>query len=67
MNVSNSGGECQIYKGLEKKITPFSVVAVKFTLYGPALVVTMVIVAVIPVPTRVMRCPMAVETLTMNA
>ena len=66
VNVSNSGDECQIYKGLEKEITPFSVVAVKFTLYGPALVVSMIIVAMIPVPARVMRRTMAVETLPMD-
>ena len=67
MNVSISGDVCQIYKGLEKKITPFSIVAVEFTLYSPALVVPMVIVDVIPVPARVMRRAMAVETLPMDA
>ena len=54
-------------QGPAEKISRLLLVAVKFTFYGPALVVSLAAVILIAVATGVMRRTVAVEALSMNA
>jgi hypothetical protein len=55
------------YTRARRKISCLLIVTVKFTLYGPALVLSMISMTVIPVDAREMRRTVTVETLSTHA